>query len=160
MSTSFSNQVLILKRRAFLAGIGSAAILVSSCRLPNETTTADPISSEIEKIVQAKRVLISDANRIATTNPELTGPIHVIVDHNLTHIAALSQYLPKSASSSPQAGVSTKVDLPGLATRCAVFSTNHLLTASGLPDPELSRILALIAGSEMQHHALLTGFIL
>jgi hypothetical protein len=31
--------------------------------------------------------------------------------------------------------------------------------ASGLPDAELSRLLALIAGSEMQHHALLSGLI-
>jgi hypothetical protein len=62
-------------------------------------------------------------------------------------------------SASPSAPTSQGVDLPALTTRCAVFSTNNMELACKLVDAELSRTVALIAASEMQHFALLSGYI-
>ena len=149
----------MLNRRAFLAAIGSTTVLVSSCSFANEATISAPVADAVEKIVQSKQALIADATRLSTSEPTIRAALQVVIDQNLVHIEALSPYLITSAAPLPTVSAAQLVDLPALATRCAVFSTNNLVTAISLPDPELSRVLALIAGSEMQHHALLLGLI-
>jgi hypothetical protein len=150
---------LKLSRRTFLAGVGSTAVLVSACGVTAGTPAPDPTTTAIEKIVDSKQVLISDATNLIAREPSLGTSLQVVIDQNLSHIAALNQYLPPGSSPSATALATQDVGLPALATRCAVLSTNNLSVASGLPDAELSRLLALIAGSEMQHHALLSALI-
>ena len=159
MSKATSSYAFVLNRRAFLAAIGSATVLVSSCSFAHEATISDPVVDAVEKIVQSKQVLIADAKQLSTTDPTISAALQVVIDQNVVHIEALSPYLLTSATPLPTASAAQVVDLPALATRCAVISTNNLATAISLPDPELSRVLALIAGSEMQHHALLSGLI-
>ncbi len=159
MSKATSSYAFVLNRRAFLAAIGSTTVLVSSCSFANEATISDPVAGAVEKIVQSKQVLIADAKRLSTTEPSISAAIQVVIDQNVVHIEALTPYQSTSTTPLPTVSAAQVVDLPALATRCAVFSTNNLATAISLPDPELSRVLALIAGSEMQHHALLSGLI-
>ena len=150
---------LMLSRRTFLAGIGSTAVLVSACGVNSGAPASDPSATAIEGIVQAKQGLIADATSLLTREPSLSASLQVVIDQNLIHIEALTPHLPASSSAAATAPATQEVDLPALATRCAVFSSNNLSLASKLPDAELSRLLALIAGSEIQHHALLTGLI-
>ena len=159
MSKTVAATSLVLNRRTFLAGISSTAVLVSSCSISSETPIADPTAGEIEKIVKAKRDLISDATGLILSDPNLSAPLQIVIDQNLLHIEGLLSYLPDGSSPSASATTSQELSLAALVTRCAVFSTNNLNTASAISDAELSRILALIAGSEMQHHVLLTGFV-
>ena len=149
----------MLNRRAFLAAIGSTTVLVSSCSFANEATISDPVADAVEKVIQSKQALIADATRLSTSEPTIRAALQVVIDQNLVHIEALSPNLSTSATPLPTVSAAQVVDLPALTTRCALFSTNNLVTAISLPDPELSRVLALIAGSEMQHHALLLGLI-
>ena len=150
---------LVLSRRTFLAGVGSTAVLVGACGVTAEAPASDPAPKEIEKIISLKQILISDATDLIARDPSLGTSLQVVVDQNLIHIAALNSFLTPGSSPSATTTPSRDISLPALATRCAVFSTNNLSVASGLPDAELSRLLALIAGSEMQHHALLSGLI-
>jgi hypothetical protein len=159
MRKANSSYAFVLNRRAFLAAIGSTTVLISSCSFSNEATVSDPVADAIENVVQSKQALISDANRLSATEPTISAALQVVIDQNLLHIEALSPYLSTSAAPLPTESVVPVVNLPALTTRCAVFSTNNLATAISLSDPELSRVLALIAGSEMQHHALLSGLI-
>ena len=149
----------MLNRRAFLAAIGSTTVLVSSCSLANESPIADPIADAIEKIVQSKQALIADATQLSATDPTVSSALQVVIDQNLVHIDALVPYLSTGTAPLATQSATQLVKLPALATRCAVFSTNNLNTAISLPEPELSRVLALIAGSEIQHHALLSGLV-
>ncbi|MEY3606825.1 MAG: hypothetical protein RL289_1005 [Actinomycetota bacterium] len=142
-----------------MAGISSTAVLVSSCSISNDTSVIDTTASEIEDIVKAKRELISDATGLIASDPNLSAQLQIVIDQSLLHIESLTPYLPPGSSSSERATVPTAISLPAIVTRCAVFSTNNLNTASAISDAELSRILALIAGSEMQHHALLSGLV-
>ena len=132
---------------------------MSSCSSSNDTSVVDTTASEIEDIVKAKRELISDATGLIASDPNLSAQLQIVIDQNLVHIEALSPYLSTSATPLPTVSAAQVVELPALVTRCAVFSTNNLATAISLPDPELSRVLALIGGSEMQHHVLLSGLI-
>jgi hypothetical protein len=91
------------------------------------------------------------------TDATLTAPLQVVIDQSRLHIEALSQY--STIRSSPSVAEPREVNLPALASRCAVFSTNNVGLACTLTDSELSRTIALIAASEMQHHALLSGYI-
>ena len=160
MTYANSSDAFVLNRRVFLAAIGSTVVLVSSCSLVNETPIADPTANAIEKIVQHKQVLIADAIQLSAADSTVSNALQIVIDQNLVHIEALSQYLSASAPSIATETATQSVNLPALATRCAVFSTNNLNTAISLPEPELARVLALIAGSEMQHHALLSGMML
>jgi hypothetical protein len=146
-----------LNRRAFLIGVGSVTALVSACGVQQGSQALDPTASEIQKIVWAKEALISDAIGLITSDATLSAPLQVVIDQNRLHIEALSRYLTVSAS--PSALTSQGVDLPALTTRCAVFSTNNMELACKLVDAELSRTVALIAASEMQHFTLLSGYI-
>lgn len=159
MSKSIAATSLVLNRRTFLAGISSTAVLVSSCSISNDTSVVDTTASEIEDIVKAKRELISDATGLIASDPNLSAQLQIVIDQSLLHIESLTPYLPPGSSPSESATVPTAISLPAIVTRCAVFSTNNLNTASANSDAELSRILALIAGSEMQHHALLSGLV-
>lgn len=150
---------LVLSRRTFLAGIGSTAVLISACGVNSGAPEADPAAVAIKGIVQAKQGLIADATNLLIREPSLSASLRVVIDQNMIHIEALSSYLPANSSAAATAPATQEVNLPALATRCAVFSSNNLNLASTLPDAELSRLLALIAGSEIQHHALLTGLI-
>jgi hypothetical protein len=67
VSKSVAANSLVLNRRTFLAGISSTAVLVSSCSVFSETPIADPTAGEIEKIVKAKRDLISDATGLTNS---------------------------------------------------------------------------------------------
>ena len=157
MRSANSSNAFVLNRRAFLAAIGSTTVLVSSCSLAKETPVADPLADAIGKIIQSKQALIADATQLSAADPTVSSALQVVIDHNLVHIEALSPYLSSTATALATETAPQTVSLPALATRCAVFSTNNLSTAISLPEPELSRVLALIAGSEMQHHALLSG---
>lgn len=159
MSKSIAATSLVLNRRTFLAGISSTAVLVSSCSISNDTSVVDTTASEIEDIVKAKRELISDATGLIASDPNLSAQLQIVIDQSLLHIESLTPYLSPGSSPSESATVPTAISLPAIVTRCAVFSTNNLNTASANSDAELSRILALIAGSEMQHHALLSGLV-
>lgn len=159
MSKSIAATSLVLNRRTFLAGISSTAVLVSSCSISNDTSVVDTTASEIEDIVKAKRELISDATGLIASDPNLSAQLQIVIDQSLLHIESLTPYLLTGSSPSESATVPTAISLPAIVTRCAVFSTNNLNTASANSDAELSRILALIAGSEMQHHALLSGLV-
>jgi hypothetical protein len=150
---------LMLSRRTFLAGIGSTAVLVSACGVKSGASASDPVAAAIEGIVQSKQGLIADATSLLSREQSLSASLQVVIDQNLIHIEALTPHLPASFSTGTTAPAEQEVDLPALTTRCAVFSSNNLGLASNLPDAELSRLLALIAGSEIQHHALLTGLI-
>jgi hypothetical protein len=150
---------LMLSRRTFLAGISSSAVLVSACGVNSGAPASDPAADAIEGIVQSKQGLITDATNLLTREPSLSASLQVVIDQNLIHIEALSPYLPANSSAAATAPATQEVNLPALATRCAVFSSNNLSLASKLPDAELSRLLALIAGSEIQHHVLLTELI-
>jgi hypothetical protein len=145
-----------LNRRTFLIGIGSVAMLLTACgsKLSPEV---DRTASEIQEIISAKEVLISDATNLMKTDATLTAPLQVVIDQSRLHIEALSQY--STIRSSPSVAEPREVNLPALASRCAVFSTNNVGLACTLTDSELSRTIALIAASEMQHHALLSGYI-
>ena len=145
-----------LDRRTFLIGIGSAVTLVSACG-SKSSPEVDRTATEIQKVISSKEVLISDATNLMKTDATLTAPLQVVIDQNRLHIEALSQY--STMSSSPSVAEPREVDLPALASRCAVFSTNNVGLACALSDSELSRTIALIAASEIQHHALLTGYI-
>jgi hypothetical protein len=159
MNSANSSNAFVLNRRAFLAAIGSTTVLVSSCSLANESPIADPIADAIGKIVQSKRALIADATQLSAADPTVSSALQVVIDQNLVHIDALAPYLSTSAAPLATQSATQLVNLPALATRCAVFSTNNLNTSISLPEPELSRVLALIAGSEIQHHALLSGLV-
>ncbi len=159
MSRLVANTSLVLNRRTFLAGITSTVVLVSSCGASNEIPTVNPAASEIAEIIRAKRQLINDATGLIASDPNLSAPLQIVIDQNLLHIEALTPYLPAASSPSESPLLLQEVSLAALTTRCAVLSTNNLNTASTILDAELSRILALIAGSEIQHHLLLTGFI-
>jgi hypothetical protein len=150
---------LMLSRRTFLAGIGSTAVLVSACGVNSGASVSDPAAIAIEGIVQAKQGLIADATNLLAREPSLSALLRIVIDQNLIHIEALTPHLPANFSAAASEPATQEVNLPALATRCAVFSSNNLSLASNLPDAELSRLLALIAGSEIQHHALLTGLI-
>lgn len=149
----------VISRRTFLAGIGSTAVLVSACGVNSGSAAFDPGADAIKGIVQSKQGLIADATSLLAREPSLSASIQVVIDQNLIHIEALSTYLPANSSAAATAPATQEVNLPALATRCAVFSSNNLNLARNLPDAELSRLLALIAGSEIQHHALLMGSI-
>lgn len=150
---------LVLSRRTFLAGIGSTAVLVSACGVNSGSPASDPVADAIEGIVQSKQGLIADATNLLAREPSLGASLQVVIDHNLIHIEALTPHLPTNSSDAAAMPATQEVNLPALTTRCAVFSSNNLSLASDLSDAELSRLLALIAGSEIQHHALLTGLI-
>jgi len=150
---------LLLNRRAFLIVAGSVTVFVSSCGVSGEISSSDSISKEIEKIMKAKNQLVLDARKLLRLNPALRKPLQVVIEQNLVHIAALSSNFPTLESASANPVNPNEVGLPALTTRCAVFSTNSLIVARSLPDPEVSRVVALIAGSEMQHYALLSGYI-
>ena len=156
-----SNSILHrnLKRRAFLTGIGSAAVLVSSCGATKDSSNINSIENQIDKIIQEKQDLINDAQGLLASNPELSSPLQVLIDQNSVHIEALAKYSPSTEQASPSPSSPQVIDLSALTSRCAVLSTNHLNTACRLADAEISRVVSLIAGSEMQHHALLTGYI-
>jgi hypothetical protein len=156
-----SNSILHrnLKRRTFLTGIGSAAVLVSSCGATKDSSNINSIENQIDKIIQEKQELIIDAQGLLASNPELSSPLQVLIDQNSAHIEALAKYSPSTEQASPSPSSPQAIDLSALTTRCAVLSTNHLNTACRLADAEISRVVSLIAGSEMQHHALLTGYI-
>ena len=120
---------------------------------------ANVIENQIERIIQEKQELIIDAQGLLASNPELSSPLQVLIDQNSAHIEALAKYSPSTEHASPSPSSPEAIDLSALTTRCAVLSTNHLNTACRLAEAELSRVVSLIAGSEMQHHALLTGYI-
>ena len=146
----------VLNRRTFLIGIGSAITLLSACG-SKSSPEVDRTATEIHKMISSKEALISDATNLMKADATLTAPLQVVVDQSRLHIEALSQY--SAISSSPSVTEPREVDLPVLASRCAVFSTNNVGLACALTDSELSRTIALIAASEMQHHALLSGYI-
>ena len=160
-NTYVSNSILHrnLKRRTFLAGIGSVAVLVSSCGTTKNSSDINSIENQIERIIQEKQELIIDAQGLLASNPELSSPLQVLIDQNSAHIEALAKYSPSTEHASPSPSSPEAIDLSAITTRCAVLSTNHLNTACRLAEAELSRVVSLIAGSEMQHHALLTGYI-
>lgn len=141
-----------------MAALGASTVLLSSCGSNKNSKSLAPIYSELEKVVRSKQELISDATWLITSEPAVSIPLQVIVDQNLLHINALSPYVSSGASPSPKV-VSEGINLPALAARCNVFSSNNLRLASEVPDAEISRVVALIAGSEMQHHILLAGYI-
>lgn len=156
MSNPDSTLALVLSRRTFLVGIGSAVTLVSACG-SKSSPDVDGIAGEIQKIISSKEVLISDATNLIKSDAKLAAPLQVVIDQSRQHIEALSQY--STFSASPSATEPREVNLPALASRCAVFSTNNVGLACALTDSELSRTVALIAASEMQHHALLSGYV-
>ena len=149
----------VLNRRGFLAALGATSVLVSSCGLATKNSEANTEADAIQRIVQAKHDLIADATQLSATNPAISAPLQVVIEQNRVHLDTLSEYLVTGATPLPAESAIQEINLPALATRCAVFSTNNLNTAISLTEPELSRVLALIAGSEMQHHALLSGFV-
>ena len=159
MTDSSGVNPLLLTRRKFLVAVGTVTVFVSSCSAGNENPNSDSTSIEIQKIITAKNELISDARQLAQGDPALRKPLQVVIDQNLIHIEALSSFLPLLESPSASPIASNNVGLPALTTRCEVFSINNLITSRSLPDAEISRVVALIAGSEMQHYALLNGYI-
>ena len=157
MSRTNLCNALVLNRRAFLAALGSVTVLVSSCGVTGKTS--DPIASAIEKIVQSKRALIADATALGKTDPSIKTALQTVINQNLLHIESLLPYLTSEPTPLTSAATLQEVSLPAIATRCQVFSANHLNAAISTSDSQLSRLLALIAGSEITHHALLSGFI-
>lgn len=149
----------LIARRSFLLGAGAAVTVLSACRSLPGMDTGNSASTKINEVVNAKLELIADAKTLMAVSPELSAPLAAVIDHNLLHIEALKPHALDTTSSSPSPSQTKAITLPGLSTRCAVFSNNNLRAASSLSDPELSRLLALIAGSEIQHHELLNGFI-
>ena len=143
-----------------MVALGASTLLVSSCGVIQNSDSVATVYGELEKIIRAKQELISDAKWLLVAEPALSGPLQVVVDQSLIHVDALASYLPAGASPSPSSVVSESVDLTALAARCKVFSANSLQVASNSPDAEISRVVALIAGSEIQHHAMLIGYII
>ena len=86
MGKSVAATSFVLNRRTFLAGISSTVVLVSSCSVSNEAPITDPTAGEIEKIVKAKRDLISDATGLISSDPSLSSPLQIVIDQNLLHI--------------------------------------------------------------------------
>lgn len=148
-----------INRRTFLVGLGSATVMLSACGSLSGKVDVDPVSSEISRIIQDKLELVSDAKLLTSTDSKLVQPLQVVIDQNLVHIDALNNFAPSTPSASPTDGKGRTVDLPALSTRCEVFSANNINLACSVSDAELSRRLALIAASEMQHHVLLSGFV-
>lgn len=112
----------------------------------------------VQAVISEKTQLITEATALANSNSLFAPALKVVAQHNEMHIAALTNFL---LTAIPQISASPVLEinlsLAKLSTKCAEFSNNHLeLACSGI-DAELSRTLALIAGSEITHNALLNA---
>jgi hypothetical protein len=144
---------ITVQRRTFLALVGIG--LVTAC---TTTKSAAPLESDIAQVIADKQMLIADATNIMATSPEFTSELQAVIAQNQSQIAVLGNFV-ATATPAPSNQPNAAVDLAAVASRCAVFSNNHLVVACRSSDAEISRVLAQIAASEMQHHALLTGLL-
>ena len=117
------------------------------------------METDIAQVIADKQMLIADATNIMATSPELTSALQTVIAQNQSHIAVLGNFV-ATVTPVPSNQPNAAVELADVASRCAVFSTNHLVLACRSSDAEPSRVLAQIAASEMQHHALLTGLLI
>jgi len=134
-----------------LIGVG----LVAAC---SSTKPLSPTESDIAQVITDKQILVFDATSLLASSQELKPALKAVISQNLNHIAVLENFL-ETAIPTPSSLPTTSIDLAAVTSRCAVFSTSHLIVACRSSDPELSRIMAQISASEMQHHALLTGLL-
>ena len=151
--SSFSNP---LRRRSFLAILGSAGFLVSSCAWTKGKPEISAQELAVQGVIAEKTQLITEAKALANSSLLFAPALKVVAEHNEIHISALAKFMP---TSKPQISASPILDpginLAELSAKCATFSDSHLELACSDLDAELSRTLALIAGSEITHHALL-----
>lgn len=153
--TNFSSP---LRRRSFLAILGAAGFLVSSCAWTKGEPEISAQELSVLGVTAEKTQLITEAYALANSNLLFAPALNVVAQHNEIHISALAKFMPPATT---QISVSPILDpgigLAELAAKCASFSDGHLKLACSDIDAELSRTLALIAGSEIAHHALLTA---
>lgn len=153
--SSFSSP---LRRRSFLAILGSVGFLVSSCAWTKGKPELSAQELAVQNVITEKSQLIAEANALANSSSLFAPALKIVAEHNELHISALAKFIPTAA---PQVSASPALDLalklPEISAKCASFSNSHLLLACSDVDAELSRTLALIAGSEITHHALLNA---
>lgn len=153
--TNFSSP---LRRRSFLAILSAAGFLVSSCAWTKGEPEISAQELAVRGVVAEKTQLMTQANALANSNSLFAPALKVVAQHNEIHIYALAKFMP---TATPQNSFSPILDpginLAELSAKCASFSDSHLELACSDLDTELSRTLALIAGSEITHHALLNG---
>ena len=106
------------------------------------------------KVIHEKQELVEQANALIRTKPEYVGALTVLVTQNLAQISALEAHLPTPEPSQSAIQIN-EIDISGLARKCLNLSNQHLKLACQVSDSELSRTLAQIAASEMQHQMLL-----
>ena len=160
-NTYVTNLQKSLPRRSFLALLSCTGFLVASC---GKVTPEPEISAQevgLQAIISEKTRFILAANTFAAANPMYAPALQIVTEHNALHIAALAKFASgaapeASASAIPEVGLT----LGKLSAQCAAFSNSHLEFACSGISAELSRTLALIAGSEIMHHAFLNSILI
>jgi len=139
-----------LSRRGFLALLGISAL--TACN--SDLAISPQQDTRLLKVIHEKQELVEQANALIRTKPEYVGALTVLVTQNLAQISALEAHLPTPEPSQSAIQIN-EIDISGLARKCLTLSNQHLKLACQVSDSELSRTLAQIAASEMQHQMLL-----
>jgi hypothetical protein len=157
-NTYVSSFQIDLPRRAFIALIGGSALLIASCGNVRVEPEVSAEEAGIQAIIAEKSKFILAANSVAASYPIYASPLKIVIAHNELHIEALTKFailtVPQSDASATPEGLLT---LSRISAQCSAFSTKHLEFACSGVNPELSRTLGLIAGSEIMHHAFLNA---
>jgi hypothetical protein len=145
----------VISRRAVLitaTGIAGAGIL-TGCGGGTEISAAaaDPVSTEV---AAAEQSLIAQYQTFITAFPELSAELTPLLDQHADHARAIGVKAP--ASTAPVAAADARTAIAVLADIEREAAKARRASCVAATDPELARIVALIAASEASHAPALT----
>ena len=139
-----------ISRRAVLigaTGVAGAGIL-TACANGTETSAAaaDPVSAEV---AGAEQALIAQYQAFITAFPELSVGLTPLLEQHADHAKAIGVKAP--ATSAPVAAADARTAIAVLADAERAAAKARRASCVAATDPELARIVALIAASEASH---------
>ena len=139
-----------ISRRAVLigaTGIAGTGIL-TACANGTETSAAaaDPVSAEV---AGAEQALIAQYQAFITAFPELSVDLTPLLEQHADHAKAIGVKAP--ATSAPVAAADARTAIAVLADAERAAAKARRASCVAATDPELARIVALIAASEASH---------
>lgn len=145
----------VISRRAVLisaTGIAGAGLL-TACSAGSQTSAAaaDPVSAEV---AGAEQALIAQYQTFITAFPELGADLTPLLEQHADHAKAIG--VKATATSAPVAAADARTAIAVLADVERAAAKARRASCVAATDPELARIVALIAASEASHAPALT----
>ena len=158
-------------RRGLLVGLGALTVAgaATACGSDAATTSPDPSPGSTgaapdalrRDVATAERMLIASYDAAISAHPQLEGPLAVIRGQHADHLAAMGGEgadpvagPAPSAAATPGAGTAAEA-VADLRRAEQAAARERRASCVAADDPELARLLALIAASEQSHAAAL-----